>query len=100
VPKAGRNATGSSGSFGVDQQGLRNLGAIHSNLSVPLLYEHAIRRHEGVLGDGGSFVARTGIHTGRSVKDKFIVEEASSKDNIWWGPIKPAGLRAGLREAP
>ncbi|MBV8653496.1 MAG: phosphoenolpyruvate carboxykinase (ATP), partial [Alphaproteobacteria bacterium] len=78
---------GLSSSFGVDQQGLRNLGAVHWNLSVPMLYEHAIRRHEGVLGAGGSFVARTGIHTGRSVRDKFIVEEASSKNDIWWGPI-------------
>jgi phosphoenolpyruvate carboxykinase (ATP) len=87
VQDAGRKAMGLSSSFGVDQQGLRNLGAVHWNLSVPMLYEHAIRRHEGVLGAGGSFVVRTGIHTGRSVRDKFIVEEASSKDHIWWGPI-------------
>jgi phosphoenolpyruvate carboxykinase (ATP) len=87
VKETGRDATGSGSSFGLDQQGLRNLGAVHWNLSVPVLYEHAIRRGEGVIGEGGSFVARTGIHTGRSVKDKFIVEEKSSQNNIWWGPI-------------
>jgi phosphoenolpyruvate carboxykinase (ATP) len=87
VQDAGRNVMGLSSSFGVDQQGLRNLGGIHWNLSVPMLYEHAIRRREGVIGAGGSFVANTGIHTGRSVKDKFIVEEPSSKGDIWWGPI-------------
>ena len=84
---AGPSARGISSSFGIDQQGLRNLGTVYSNLSVPELYEHAIRRHEGVIGEGGSFVARTGIHTGRSVRDKFIVDEPSSKDKIWWGPI-------------
>jgi phosphoenolpyruvate carboxykinase (ATP) len=91
VLEATPGATGISSSFGIDRQGLRNLGTVYSNLSVPVLYEHAIRRGEGVLGEGGSFVARTGIHTGRSVKDKFIVEEASSKGAIWWGPInRPA----------
>jgi phosphoenolpyruvate carboxykinase (ATP) len=74
-------------SFGLDQHGLRNLGPVHWNLSVPLLYEHAVRRREGLLGAGGSFVANTGIHTGRSVRDKYIVEESSSKDDIAWGEI-------------
>jgi phosphoenolpyruvate carboxykinase (ATP) len=72
-------------SISLAEHGFRNVGLVHSNLSVPLLYEHAIRRHEGHLGAGGSFVARTGIHTGRSPKDKFIVDEPSSKADIWWG---------------
>jgi phosphoenolpyruvate carboxykinase (ATP) len=79
--------SGIGSNFGLDQHNLRNLGAVHWNLSVPLLYEHAIRRREGQLGAGGSFVANTGIHTGRSVRDKYIVEEASSKDDIAWGDI-------------
>jgi len=84
---SGGAVSGISSSFGLDQHGLRNLGTVHWNLSVPLLYEHAVRRREGVLGAGGSFVANTGIHTGRSVRDKYIVEEASSKDDIAWGEI-------------
>ena len=72
-------------SISLAEHGFRNVGMTHSNLSVPRLYEHAIRRHEGHLGAGGTFVARTGIHTGRSPKDKFIVEEPSSKADIWWG---------------
>lgn len=87
MQESGQDTVGLSSSFGLDQQGIRNLAQVHWNLSVPVLYEHAIRRREGVIGEGGSFVARTGIHTGRSVKDKFIVEEASSKGDIWWGPI-------------
>jgi phosphoenolpyruvate carboxykinase (ATP) len=84
---SGTTVSGIGSSFGLDQHGLRNLGPVHWNLSVPLLYEHAVRRREGLLGAGGSFVANTGIHTGRSVRDKYIVEEPSSKDDIAWGEI-------------
>jgi len=85
VPDSRRAESGSI--FSLERQGLRNLAAVHWNLSVPLLYEHAIRRGEGLIGAGGSFVANTGVHTGRSVKDKYIVEEASSKADIAWGEI-------------
>jgi phosphoenolpyruvate carboxykinase (ATP) len=67
--------------------GLVNLSAIHRNLSVPELYEHAIRNHEGRVVDGGAFVALTGQHTGRSPKDKYIVREASSEADIAWGDV-------------
>jgi phosphoenolpyruvate carboxykinase (ATP) len=94
VTEATQDRTGLSSTFGIDRHGIRNVAAAHWNLSVPMLYEHAIRRGEGVLGEGGSFVARTGIHTGRSVKDKFIIEEPGSKADIWWNgfnqPASPA----------
>ena len=78
---------GATSSFGLEAQGLSNLAATHWNLAVPRLYEHAIRRREGVLAAGGAFVARTGAYTGRTPKDKYIVEEPSSKADIWWGDI-------------
>ncbi len=87
MPDSRRAVADGGSSFGLDQQGLRNLGPVHWNLSVPMLYEHAIRRREGLIGAGGSFVANTGIHTGRSVRDKYIVEEVSSKADIAWGDI-------------
>ncbi len=63
------------------------------NLTVPALYEHAARRREGMVAEGGPLVVRTGHHTGRSPKDKFIVREPSSEERIWWGkhnqPIEP-----------
>jgi len=87
VQDAAHAATGTASTHGLEKQGLRNLVAAHWNLSVPVLYEHAIRRGEGLIGAGGAFVARTGPFTGRTPKDKYIVEEASSKSDIWWGDV-------------
>ena len=57
----------------------------HSNLSVAALYEKAIERNEGVLAAQGPLVVRTGSHTGRSPKDKYIVDEPNVHESIWWG---------------
>ena len=57
----------------------------HSNLSVAALYEKAIERQEGILAAAGPLVVRTGNHTGRSPKDKYLVDEANVHDKIWWG---------------
>ena len=51
------------------------------------LYEHAVRDGEGLLAADGPLVVRTGKHTGRSPKDKFIVDEPSSHDKVWWGAV-------------
>ena len=56
-----------------------------ANLSVAQLYEHGIRRGEGIVAEGGSLVVRTGKHTGRSPKDKYTVDEPGSRDGVWWG---------------
>ena len=67
--------------------GLENLGTIHWNLSAPALYQEAIRRNEGVVTAGGALTVATGIHTGRSPKDKFIVDTPSIHDHINWGNV-------------
>ncbi|MGH7527411.1 MAG: phosphoenolpyruvate carboxykinase [Gemmatimonadales bacterium] len=57
---------------------------IHPNLTPAALIEHALRRSEGQLTDHGAFAAITSPHTGRSPKDKFVIEEAGTADKIWW----------------
>lgn len=57
------------------------------NLLPPELYEQALRRGEGQITAAGSFVARTGKHTGRSPKDKFVVKDLVTADDVWWGPV-------------
>src|SRR3954471_13615371 len=57
---------------------------IYPNLTPPMLIEHALRRGAGVPTDRGAFTAVTAPHTGRSAKDKFLVEDPSLADRIWW----------------
>lgn len=61
--------------------------AVHTNLSAAALVEHALRHGEGVLTDTGALTATTGVNTGRSPRDRFLVSEPSSESEIWWGPV-------------
>jgi phosphoenolpyruvate carboxykinase (ATP) len=79
--------TGIKPRFGLEQQSMHHLGTVHWNQSAPILYEHAIRRGEGELALGGSFSVSTGAFTGRTPRDKYIVEEPGTKDTVWWGKI-------------
>jgi len=74
----------------LEQLGLAGAAAVHRNLSVGALYEHALRRNEGELGANGQFVVETGEHTGRSPKDKFFVRESSSEKHIDWSDTNKA----------
>jgi len=60
---------------------------VHWNLTPAELYEHAVRRGEGVIAEAGPFCAVTTPHTGRSPNDKFVVQEPSSGDRVWWGKV-------------
>jgi len=75
------------GEYGLDNLGIKNLNNAYWNLTTPSLYEHIIRRREGLVAHLGPIVVRTGSFTGRSPHDKFIVKEAGSEKNIWWGEI-------------
>jgi len=61
--------------------------SVHANLTAPQLALHAIRRGEAKLSEDGALIVRTGVHTGRSVADKFVVDEPSTTADVWWGKI-------------
>ncbi len=60
---------------------------MYRNLTPSQLYEHALRRGEGVVTSAGPFSAVTSPHTGRSPNDKFLVQEPDSTGQIWWGKV-------------
>jgi phosphoenolpyruvate carboxykinase (ATP) len=60
---------------------------VHWDLTSPELYEHTLRRGQGELAHRGALVVETVPYTGRSPKDKFIVREASTEAEIWWGDV-------------
>ncbi|MBC6438506.1 MAG: phosphoenolpyruvate carboxykinase [Rhodobacteraceae bacterium] len=79
----------------LDKHGITGLGTIHYNLLEPALIEEALKRGEGHLGQGGTFLVTTGRHTGRSPKDKFVVRTPGVEDHIWWennAPMTPKGF--------
>ena len=91
------------GSVDVSEHGLSPKGVTHWNLTTAELYEHTIRAGAGVIGNGGALVVNTAPNTGRSPKDKFVVQEPGSDERIWWGPVNTpiapannAKLRADL----
>src|SRR6187402_29649 len=61
---------------------------VHHNLSPSALYEHAIRfEKDASIAENGALVAYSGAKTGRSPKDKRVVEHPDSKNDIWWGTV-------------
>src|SRR2546425_13261811 len=76
-----------SGSVELSEHGLQPRGRIYRNPTAAMLYMDALERKEGVVAEGGPLVVDTGVHTGRSPKDKFIVRERGSEDRIWCGDV-------------
>ena len=70
--------------FGAERFGFRDLAAVNWNFGAPQLYEQALQRHEALIAAHGPLVADTGVHTGRSPKDKFIVRDAKTESIVWW----------------
>lgn len=60
---------------------------IRRNAPPAILYEDALNESKTAISSTGALIAYSGEKTGRSPRDKRIVEESTSKDNIWWGPV-------------
>jgi phosphoenolpyruvate carboxykinase (ATP) len=73
----------------LSQYGIKDVQQIYYNLSYDELFEHETSPElqgfeKGFVTNLGAVAVDTGIFTGRSPKDKYIVKEETSKDKIWW----------------
>ena len=73
----------------LSKYGIENAQEIVYNPSYDLLYEEETKAglegfEKGVVTELGAVSVDTGIFTGRSPKDKYIVKDDTSKDTVWW----------------
>ncbi|ANZ76694.1 Phosphoenolpyruvate carboxykinase [Komagataella phaffii CBS 7435] len=67
--------------------GLNPEAVIRHNAAVPTLYEDGLLEKGTAISSTGALMAYSGKKTGRSPKDKRIVDEETSTEHIWWGPV-------------
>ena len=73
----------------LSKYGITGTTEIVYNPSFEELYEEEIKPglegfERGQVSELGAVNVMTGIYTGRSPKDKFIVMDDNSKDTVWW----------------
>lgn len=76
-------------SISLDQYGINNVQEIIYNPSFDKLYndelDSTLQGYEkGQLSELGAVNVMTGVFTGRSPKDKYIVKDTSTENTIWW----------------
>jgi phosphoenolpyruvate carboxykinase (ATP) len=81
---------------GLDALGIRPEANVYWNLNTPELYEIIARRNEGSFSAHGALLVDTGEHTGRAAKDKAIVREPSSEENVFWGEVNKEFTQAAF----
>ncbi|MBR2967851.1 MAG: phosphoenolpyruvate carboxykinase (ATP) [Clostridia bacterium] len=64
---------------------INNVQNIYHNLSPAVLVEHALKTEPSRLMASGALLVETGKYTGRSPKDRFIVDEEGVSEKIAWG---------------
>ncbi len=72
---------------GLEEHGLSPQRAVHWNRSAARLYEETLRMGTGRIAQGGGLATNTGLHTGRSPGDRFIVQEPGALDAVDWGEV-------------
>ncbi len=69
--------------------GISDVSELIYNPSYDLLYQEELNQdlegyEKGTLTELGAVNVMTGVFTGRSPKDKYIVMDATTRDTIWW----------------
>ena len=68
--------------IGLEKLGITDLKNVYQNVAVKNLVSDIVKNKEGVVGHRGAAMVDTGIYTGRSPKDKYIVGE-SLMGKVW-----------------
>jgi phosphoenolpyruvate carboxykinase (ATP) len=68
------------------EYGILATGVIR-NAAPAVLYEHAVTWDGGVITATGAVATRSHAKTGRSPKDKRVVQSEQTSDDIWWGHV-------------
>ena len=71
----------------LSESGILTNATVHWNLDNISLIDLAVERGEGILSNHGALVTETGERTGRSPNDKFIVDEATTNQDVNWGEV-------------
>jgi len=61
--------------------------AVKYQLSPTELIDEALLNKEGTLASSGALAVDTGKFTGRSPKDRFIVNDDVTENTVWWGDV-------------
>lgn len=60
------------------------------------LIEEAVKAGLGVLSADGALIVKTGQHTGRAAKNRFVLNRPELKDTVDWGPVNvPMDVQVG-----
>lgn len=83
--------------FSLENYGIKD-AKINYQLSSEELHEITVQKGQGVTVNSGALAVNTGEFTGRSPKDRFIVKDDVTQDEVWWGdvniPFDPAKFDA------
>ena len=64
-----------------------NSSTVHYQLTSNELHSIILQKKQGKESNLGAIAINTGEFTGRSPKDRFIVKDDVTKDQVWWGAI-------------
>lgn len=73
-------------SIALEKYGILN-AEVHYQLSSEELHDLTLAKGQGVEANSGALAVDTGEFTGRSPKDRFIVKDEVTRDEVWWGDI-------------
>ena len=73
--------------YNIQKYGIHTTGSVYRNIPAGSLIEKALIKKEGRLSRAGCLCVHTGERTGRSPKDKYVVDTPAVHDRIAWGKV-------------